>query len=522
MTYFISSNITTELVPLQTVNATTHQFLSMRQFGGDLALFYMNSSTSNATVASYEIWDVSALKIVKNKTDFLTYDPNFARFAFYNIPQGGMYGLVYETNWPYLKSVVVGQILNNPSNSTFGDSAYTATNWAKTPFKILKDTDYSFTNASTLLLGGLNTSDLNVFAYNLAVPVDEKNASSADWNLFTKSVSAKDLSTNSYYITYQFNAPQYASIAFGYAVSIDIIKDTNNVSQACLYQTKVDSDIQIPRVIFTSNTNSSYTPILIGSALVGKTFVFFYQAAPSVVNYISIVLGESTVGTEFTLPILVSDPTFQFEAARGAALSSSQVFTAWSEQGSYKVAVVDFITGAITSYGIIRNYEATFRCSPYVTDQKYYGLWCTNTSSSGLTTVYVSSKATTELVKMTTVNASTQIIQGAFAYGGHLGLYYINPSSYNATVLSYEIWDLSTLTTLSYKTDFLTYDQSQAGWNIYTIPQGGLYGIVYKQNGTLKSDVAVGQILDIPTSGRSITSVLVVDDSDYADFLPLF
>mmetsp|Transcript_34176 Transcript_34176/g.39856 ORF Transcript_34176/g.39856 Transcript_34176/m.39856 type:complete len:420 (+) Transcript_34176:53-1312(+) len=379
-------------------------------------------------------------------------------------------------------------------------AGYSATNWVKTPVSFLADSDSNFTNTTTFELGGLTTSDVNVIAYNAAVPVDTKNDSNSKWSVFTKTIATKDLSSSAN-SSWAFNAPTMSGIQFGYAIGFGSGNDTNNIPQIFMYQTKINGNTAVPRVTITSNTNANFTPEYIGGGgAAWKSLVFFYLAADKKVNYTSVTIGGSTLGKEFTLSTTWNTSTDGIECDWGEALSSSQVFAAYTEAGVYKVAVIDFGTGTLIGSGnVAGKYQKEMTCSPYVTDKKYYGLLCRNTTGDGVNktlTLFVSSNTTTDVVQMGNAsNYTTTQFYKMHQYAGYLSIFYQNPSTSNATVISYETWDVSALTTFVAKKDILTYDPATSGFDSYVIPQGGMFGLLYNYNGTVKSSIQVGQVM---------------------------
>lgn len=378
-------------------------------------------------------------------------------------------------------------------------ATYTPSGWVKTPVNFLADTDSNFTNTTMFTLGGLTTSDVNVIAYNAAVPVDQANQSNSKWAVWTKTITTKDLSSSAN-SSYTFNAPLLSAIQYGYAVGLGMGNDSNSIPQIWLYQTKLNGGSALPRVTVTSNTGN-FTPMFVGSGVAAwKTMVIFYTVASNKVNFTSVTLGGSTTGKEFTFSSswngTATGGSDNIKCDWGEALSSNQVFAAYTEAGVYKVAVVDFSTGTLIGSGqVAGKYDKNMNCNPYVTDKKYYGLLCRNTTN-GTVTYFVSSNTTTDLVQLQTgINATTQVFRGMHQYAGYLTIFYTNPSTLNATVISYDTWDVSALTTFVAKKDILTYDPATSGYESYTVPQGGMFGLLYNYNGTVKTSIQVGQVM---------------------------
>jgi len=236
-----------------------------------------------------------------------------------------------------------------------------------------------------------------------------------------------------------------------------------------------------------------------------KTSVFFYYAsATGKVNYTSVTLGGSAVGKEFTFSTTWNDTNSRVSCDWGEALSSSQVFCAYTEAGVYKVAVVDFSAGTYVGQGPVAGaYGKTFSCAPYVTDKKYYGLLCQNTTVVNTTryeTLFVSTNTTTDLVQLgnasTVANMSVQAYRSMHQYSQYLAIFYTNPSASNMEI-SYDIWDTYANVQWQAKKTILNFDASNSTFDSYTIPQGGMYGLLTNVNRTsgVSSLIYVGQIM---------------------------
>jgi hypothetical protein len=348
--------------------------------------------------------------------------------------------------------------------------------WVKAPVSICNDTEYTCSNLTTIELVGLTSSDVNLASYN--APTVDKNTSAASWSVFTKTIVSKDLSST-VNATNTYKGDESSSISFGYAIAFVSALDSNNITQAYLYQSKiVTGSAELPRVQLTNNTNINFTAVgVVGYSVSSKTIFVFYTVADKKVNATSLDIGTSKFGKEFTLTSAFTG--LMVSVATGEAISANQVYATWYEgDTTYKVSIVDFSAASLINTATLGKWDKTYRCEPYSTDKKYYGVVCSVTVNT-TTTVYVSANST-DLLQIFTTNASTRAYGGTVAYGPYLAFFYRNPTAQNATVVSYDIWNVETFAAFKNGTDFITLDMTGgSGFAQYRIPQGGLYVVAY-------------------------------------------
>jgi hypothetical protein len=380
------------------------------------------------------------------------------------------------------------------------DPSPVANGWAKTPVAVCEDSNLNCTNRSTLTLGSLTTSDVNIISYDRAVN-DSSNFSSCNWNVWTKVIDTKVLTSTSN-TSYTFKAPQRATLQYGLAGSFDVVNDTSNVPQLVYYQTKLGGTAEIPRIQLTSNKDANYTPIALGGTYNTKYLFFVYAATISKVNFTSVAAGASTIGKEFTLTTTFNaSKDGKVQTAWGEALSSSQVYAGWKEGDVYKVAALDFSSGTLIGSANLGNYNVNYTCSPYATDKKYYGVWCQDNTDVNTTSVYVSANSTSLLKMFTIANKTIQKITESFPYSGYFGFFYTNGLVSNATTLSHEIWDVEKFVVFKNKTDYLTYDTGVSTQQRYRVPQGGIFSIYWNtpnvsDKNSTKTKVLAGLVLE--------------------------
>jgi len=379
-----------------------------------------------------------------------------------------------------MQKICIAIVLALAMTSVTADFTVTTAGWVKVPVGICNDTETVCTNVSTITLVGLTSSDVNLAAYNAAVPVAAANTSSSTWSVYTKAIITKDLSSTAN-TTYPFKAAEESSLSYGFA----IVAKTENVSglfNVFLYQTKLVGAAELPRVQVTNNTNVNFTPFTYGLSVSTKTIFIFYSVVANKINATSYAIGTATQGKELTLTSANNDSIL---IAAGEALSSSQLFTTWKESPTVlKSAIVDFSSGVLSNAADIGGYNNTWACAPYSTDKKYYGVWCQNTVNI-TTTVYVSSTNTTLTQLFTIANATAQKTGAPIAYGPYLAFFYANPTS-TSVAYSYDIWDLEKFNTTKTNTPYITI-QPNSTLAQYRIPQGGLYMLAF--NNRLNSTV---------------------------------
>ena len=373
-------------------------------------------------------------------------------------------------------------------------AAYTANNYVKAPVDAVANTDYNFTNMTygSLAMASITIGDVYLVSQNMTT--NTGNSSANNWAIWYKKLDAKTLTAGSN-ASATFTAPAFTLYYNNYAFSLNGDNSTNT-PQLYVYQTPLNGGAALARVQLTTNTNQTFTPSMASMGLIGKTIYVFFLASEQKVNFTSIQIGATTVGTQYTLTTAYDTPA-SLQIVWGEALSTSQLFAIWIENGALKESVVDVSKGTVTPTAV-GAYDKTYSCSAYATDKKYYGEFCTKVGENGTVQYYIRTNTTSlaPLGNQTFTNTSTVV--DTFAYGPYLALVYQDSvTAAPSKSYAYEIWNLDTLTTFKARTQFLTIDD-KSSWSFFRVSQGGLYTLIYNNrqqlNETLTS-VQVGLLL---------------------------
>ena len=377
-------------------------------------------------------------------------------------------------------------------------ATYTTNNYVKAPQEVVANADTNFTNMSSLAVASVTIGDVYLLSQN--VTANTGNTSASNWAVWYKKLDAKTLTSNTN-ASATFTAPLVTFFYNNYAFSINGDNDTNT-PQLRAYQTPLNGGAALPRFTFTTNTNQSFFPQIASFAVVGKTVYAFFLAAEQKVNFTSIEIGTSKVGTEYTL---TSAYTGSLQVVWGEALSTSQLFATWMETDALKESVVDVSKGTVAPVAV-GAFDKTYACSAYVTDKKYYGEICTKVGENQTLQYYIRTN-TTSLVPLgnqTFTNTST--LASVFPYGPYLAVIVTDVTAAPSVSYKYQIWNLDTLTLFKETTQFLTID-SNSTVSFFRVPQGGLYTLLFdnrQQSNETLTNVKVGLLL----GSSSLASVL--------------
>ncbi len=222
----------------------------------------------------------------------------------------------------------------------------------------------------------------------------------------------------------------------------------------------------------------------------------FYNAANQKVNVTNFAVGSSTVGTpEFTLSTTFDTP-YSLSVAWSQTLGSNQLFAVWTENGVLLDSVLDVSKGIVGNLTTVLGCNSC-SCTTYNTDGRWYGVICRNFYSNSL---YIT-KDTNYLVPLS--NYSNLRFFFTAPYGPYLAIIYQNMT--NNKTLSYEIWNLDTITLLKAITVFVfvSVDDNYSNMVQLAVPHKGLYSLLYNIQGApsyLTTSVQVGLLLGVPAT----------------------
>jgi len=380
--------------------------------------------------------------------------------------------------------------------STF--AAYTATNYVTNPTPVAADTDYNYTNQTTLGLASITSG--NVYLYSGTVTVNTNNASANNWNLFYRQLNTKSLSTTNNN-TASPVAPINVFFLNNYVVGFGSDNSTGAVNLYA-YQTPLTSGTTTPpRLQLSNNTNPNWTVSSVALSAIGNTVYVAYSAANLTANITSFTVGATTPGTPFTFSTTFDTPS-SLTLTWGEALGSSQLFALWVEAGVLKDAVVDVSKRTVGTVTAIPGFNSTNTpvWLPFVTDKKLYGeILIGVNATSGILTYYARTTANGTVVQIASYPLNTSTISSLVPYSQYIAVFFQSVGASNGTNYAYEIWDLTAFnaTSVQPRKLYLTID-SNSTQVPFRVVSGGYYTLLYNNrlqlNGTL-SNVQVGLLL---------------------------
>jgi hypothetical protein len=379
-------------------------------------------------------------------------------------------------------------------------AAYTASNYVAAPVVVAQDSETNFTNASyALSLASITSGNVYLYAgtYTLA---NASNLSSANWNLFYRQLNTKTLAA-SQNNTASPVAPLSVIFLNNYVVGFGV-DNTTGALNLWAYQAPLTSGATVPgRLQLSNNTNTTFVPLPVGSAVIGNTVYVPYYAANDIANITSFTVGATTPGAPFTLSTSFDTPT-SLSLTWGEALGSSQLFAVWVENGVLKDAVIDVSKRTVSTPTPVPGYNKTTQtCSAIATDKKLYGEFCSGGDPNNVnyTLFWVRTTANGTLVQIANYTTSTSTFAGVIPYGPYIAVIFQDRTAATGVNYVHEIWTLDTFNTTSVqpRKQYLNID-SNSTQVPFRVVSGGYYTLLYNNklqaNGTL-TNVQVGLVL---------------------------
>jgi hypothetical protein len=385
--------------------------------------------------------------------------------------------------------------------SAFG--GWVAENYVKAPQSVIAaSNDTNYTNTAALQLASVTSGDVYLVSSNMTTNNGTAtNASNINWNVWYRKLDAKSLTAGAN-STAAFVAPVGLGYLNNYAYSFGS-ENVSGIYQLFVYQSPLAGGNGL-RLQIGNNSDSTLTPRYVSAIPVGKTLVVFYVSANKTVNFTTVTVGSSTVGTQGTLSSTLDDNSGKtVNVYWGEALGSNQVLALWTENGALQEAVVDTGKATVTK-STPGGYDKSYTCMPYSTDKKYYGSLCLNLSSDMSSINYYVRTNSTNLVRFANYSTTTSTFNSYIPYGPFLAVMFTDSTTTQGkTLYSYEIWNLDTLTLNKNRTRYLTVDGKSAPVP-FRVPAGGYYTLLKDGDAYNVTSVQVGLLL----GSSSLVSVL--------------
>lgn len=381
--------------------------------------------------------------------------------------------------------------------SAFAGYNFTNSSFSKVPVSVISSNDTNFTTASNIILSNLNAASLYIVAQNTTTNLT--NTSNSNWAIWFRQLDSKALTAGSV-ASANFNSSLSIVYSNNYAVAVTKALDSNGFSQVVVYQQSLTGSAPLPRLTLSNNANASFSPAVLGSAIVGTTYYVFYTPQSGKVNVTNFAIGGSIGSGEFTL---TSNYTSGLSTAAGSALSSSQVIATWVSNGTLYDSVVDLSKGSVNPSSV-SGYNTNLSCIAYSTDKKLYGEICFYSNASSGNISYYVKTGSAGLVSFANYTISTSIPSGLFPYSQYVVVLFTNLTTLTNPSYSYEIWNLDSLNLFKARTQYATTDSTSVTSTV-KIPGAGIYTLLYNvPSANSINSIVVGLLL----GSSYLTSVL--------------